>query len=201
MGMIMTEANRPRVGEHHYRKVIALSGRRDPIVLANIAWNLKNQGRIAEARSLYEELTAAGLEILQTLLGWARREEADRNLERAAELLDRLEKLAPGNASILLSRAVVLGRLQRYDEALAVLDVIAGRNREGGLGANELLEKGRLLDKMGGGLCRLCRRQAALPRGQRPRLSRRAGAPADRPLARILHSDPAAHYAARRAAQ
>jgi predicted Zn-dependent protease len=47
MGMIMTEANRPRVGEHHYRKVIALSGRRDPIVLANLAWNLKNQGRIA----------------------------------------------------------------------------------------------------------------------------------------------------------
>ena len=64
MGMIMTEANRPRVGEYHYRKVIALSGRRDPILLANLAWNLKNQGRIAEARALYEEASAAGPEVL-----------------------------------------------------------------------------------------------------------------------------------------
>jgi tetratricopeptide (TPR) repeat protein len=148
MGMIMTEANRPRVGEHHYRRVIALSGRRDPIVLANLAWNLKNQGRIAEARCLYEEASGAGPEVLQTLLGWARMEEADRNFERAAELLDRAEKLAPGNPSILLSRAVVLGRLQSYEKALELLDTIAQQNQDGGLGANELLEKGRLLDKM-----------------------------------------------------
>src|SRR5271155_5903800 len=131
MGMIMTEANRPRVGEYHYREVIALSARRDPIVLANLAWNLKNQGRIAEARSLYEEATAAGPEVLQTLLGWARMEEADRNFERAAELLDRAEKLAPGNPSILLSRAVVLGRIQSYEKALDLLDTIAGQNRDG----------------------------------------------------------------------
>src|SRR6516164_4644603 len=202
MGMIMTEANRPRVGEYHYRKVIELSGRRDPIVLANLAWNLKNQGRIAEARSLYEEASVAGPEVLQTLLGWARMEEADRNFERAAELLDRAEKLAPGNPSILLSRAVVLGRMQSYEQALALLDTIAGQNRDGGLGANELLEKGRLLDKMGrfgGGLCRLCRRQAAVPRGQRPRLSRRARPSARRALARVFYGDAAAHYAARRA--
>src|SRR6516162_10815481 len=62
MGMVMTEANRPHVGEYHYRKVIALSGQRDPIVLANLAWNLKNQGRMAEARSLYEEAAANGSE-------------------------------------------------------------------------------------------------------------------------------------------
>jgi len=149
MGMIMTEANRPRVGEYHYRKVVALSGRRDPIVLANLAWNLKNQGRIGEARRLYEEAAADGSEVLQTLLGWARMEEADRNFERAIELLERAEHLAPGNPSILLSRAVVLGRIQCYEEALDLLETIAKQNRDGGLGANELLEKGRLLDKMG----------------------------------------------------
>jgi len=32
MGMVMTEANRPHVGEYHYRKVIALAKQRDPIV-------------------------------------------------------------------------------------------------------------------------------------------------------------------------
>ena len=149
MGMIMTEANRPHIGEYHYRRTIALSRQRDPILLANLAWNLKNQGRMAEARELYEEATASGPEVLQTLLGWARMEEADRSFERAAELLDRAEKLAPGNPSILLSRAVVLGRLQSYEKALTLLDAVAGQNQDGGLGANELLEKGRLLDKMG----------------------------------------------------
>ncbi|MGH7098490.1 MAG: sulfotransferase [Stellaceae bacterium] len=149
MGMVMTEANRPQVGEHHYRRVIELGGRRDPIVLANLAWNLKNQGRMAESRQLYEESAAAAPEVLQTLLGWARMEEADREFDRAAVLLDRAERLAPGNPSILLARAVLHGRTRSYAEALAALDGIAARKEEGGLGANELLEKGRLLDKMG----------------------------------------------------
>ncbi len=58
MGMIMTEANRPQIGEYHYRKVLELTRTRDPILLANLAWNLKNQGRMEEARQLYEESSA-----------------------------------------------------------------------------------------------------------------------------------------------
>ncbi len=62
-----------------------LSGGRDPILLANLAWSLKNQGRMEEARELYEESTAAAPAVLQTLLGWARLEEVDRNFEHAAD--------------------------------------------------------------------------------------------------------------------
>jgi tetratricopeptide (TPR) repeat protein len=149
MGMVMTEANRPQIGEYHYRRVLELAGRRDPIVLANLAWNLKNQGKMTEARLLYEESAAQEPAVLQTLLGWARMEEADRNFDRAARLLDRAERLAPGNPSVLLSRAVLYGRTRSYAKALTVLDGIAAHNREEGLGANELLEKGRLLDKLG----------------------------------------------------
>jgi len=47
-----------------------------PILLANLAWNLKNQGKMAEARALYEESMAADPAILQTVLGFARLEEA-----------------------------------------------------------------------------------------------------------------------------
>src|SRR5246127_452457 len=36
MGMILTEAQRPPVGEYHYRQVLELSGARDPILLANL---------------------------------------------------------------------------------------------------------------------------------------------------------------------
>jgi len=149
MGMIMTEANRPQIGEYHYRKVIELSRTRDPIVLANLAWNLKNQGRMAESRALYEESGAAAPDVMLTWLGWARMEEADRNFARAGELLDHAERLMPGNASINLSRAVLSGRTGSYAQALAILDTMAPPQAGAGLGANELLEKGRLLDRIG----------------------------------------------------
>ena len=147
MGMVLTEANRPRIGEYHYRKALELSRARDPILLANLAWNLKNQGRMAEARELYRESVAGAPQVLHTLLGWARLEEADRDLDAAAELLDLAERVAPGNPSVLLTRAVVHGRKREYSQAIQVLDT-AGQQR-GGLDTNELLEKGRLLDRMG----------------------------------------------------
>jgi tetratricopeptide (TPR) repeat protein len=146
--MALTEGNRPQIGEYHYRRVIELSRRRDPILLANLAWNLKNQGRMAEARRLYEEAAAAAPEVAPTWLGWARMEEADRNFARAGALLARAETLLPDDPSILLARAVLHGRAGGYAEALAVLDQ-AAQTAGRGLGANELLEKGRLLDRLG----------------------------------------------------
>ena len=142
MGMIMTEAQRPRLGEYHYRQVLALSGTRDPILLANLAWCLKNQGRMEEARALYEESTEAAPGIRQTLLGWARLEEADRSFAAAIDKLDRLDALFPDDPGSILTRAVVLGRMKRHDEALALLD------RPTELDPTELSEKGRLLDRL-----------------------------------------------------
>jgi hypothetical protein len=43
---------------------------------------------------------------------------------------------------------VLLGRMRKYDAALQVLDAMAAASEGGKLGANELLEKGRLLDQM-----------------------------------------------------
>ncbi len=163
MGMIMTEAQRPRLGEYHYRKVLEISGARDPIVLANLAWCLKNQGRMEEARALYVESTATAPEIRETLLGWARLEEADRNFDAAAEKLDRLDALFPNDPGSVLTRAVLLGRMKRPDDALALLDrqtpAAADTAQSGamgdamasapiGLGPTELSEKGRLLDQL-----------------------------------------------------
>ena len=149
MGMIMTEINRPQIGEYHYRRALELADQRGSVLLANLAWNLKNQSKMTEARALYEEAWAADPTILQTVLGWARLEEADRNFERAAELLDQAEALAPGNPSVMLSRAVLHGRRRAYEPALGVLDAIAAQRQDVGLGPNEMLEKGRLLDQMG----------------------------------------------------
>jgi tetratricopeptide (TPR) repeat protein len=148
MGMVLTEGQRPQVAEYHYRRVLELSQGRDPIVLANLAWCLKNQGRMAEARELYEESVAGAPEVRQTLLGFARLEEADRNFEASGRILDRMDALWPDDMSATLSRAVLLGRMKEHDKAIAALDAIA-QSRDGKLGPAELLEKGRLLDQMG----------------------------------------------------
>src|ERR1700727_2915296 len=147
VGMIMTEANRPQIGEYHYRRVLELNGQRDPILLANLAWNLKNQGRMPEARVLYDEAVAAAPNIRQTLLGFARLEEADRNFDAAGGILDKMDAQFPKDQGVRLTRAVLLGRMRRYDEAVALID--ASADDEGRLGPNELLEKGRLLDQLG----------------------------------------------------
>lgn len=149
MGMIMTEANRPQIGEFHYRQALQLLGHRQPILLANLAWNLKNQGKISESRALYEESTKLAPDMLQTLLGWARMEETDRDFARADAILDQAEALFPGHHSILLHRAVIRGRVKDYDTALSLLDQLEQRDQGMGLGTHELLEKGRLLDKIG----------------------------------------------------
>jgi tetratricopeptide (TPR) repeat protein len=148
MGMIMTELNRPQIGEYHYREAMRLLPKKQPILLANLAWNLKNQGKMAEARKLYAESVALDGTILPTLLGWSRMEETDRDFARADELLDQAEKLSPNNPSISLQRAIVRSRTKDYAKALELLDGIAKMTKTGTLGPNEMLEKGRLLDKM-----------------------------------------------------
>ncbi|MCB8879170.1 sulfotransferase [Acidisoma cellulosilytica] len=157
MGMILTEANRPQIGEYHYRRVLALSGSRDPILLANLAWNLKTQGRMEEARRLYHESLRTAPTVRQTLLGFARLEEADRRFDTAQAVLDISDIAYPNDAQAQLARAVILGRIGKRSEAIAVIDGLAGRHDTGlgparlgpaGLGPAELLEKGRLLDKL-----------------------------------------------------
>ena len=149
MGMIATEAQRPHVGEYHYRRALELLGGSNAILLANLAWNLKNQGRMAESRQLYEESVSLDPTIFLTRYGWARMEETDRNFVRAGELLDAAERLSPRNANVLLQRAVLHGRAKEYDKAVAALDEIEQRGDGGGLGPLEWSEKGLLLDKMG----------------------------------------------------
>ena len=110
MGMIMTEAQRPAVGEYHYRRAPGFHRRGDPILLANLAWNLKNQGRMAEARALYEEFGRADPDILPDALGWARLEETDRNFARPANCSTPPSSAARTIPASVLKRAVLLGR-------------------------------------------------------------------------------------------
>ncbi len=72
---------------------------------------------------------------------------ADRQLPAALALVDRAEALSANNPNVLLLRAVVLGRQGDTTLALAALEQVAAAKCA--LGPAELLEKGRLLDRMG----------------------------------------------------
>jgi tetratricopeptide (TPR) repeat protein len=147
MAMVMTEDRRAIIGEYHCRRALELAGKRLPLLLANLATNLFNQGKIAEARDLYREADEADPHNRQTLLGWARLEEADRQLDAASGLLDRIERFSRDDASVALMRAAILRRQSRPEAALAVLDdaVASGRPAR----PVESLERGWLLDKLG----------------------------------------------------
>lgn len=177
MGLVLTEANRPQVGEYHYRQVLALTARDEPVTWANLAWNLKAQGRIDEARALYQRAIASPPPVQQTYLGYAKMEEADRKFERALEILDEAERLFPGTPSMRLTRATVLARLGQHEAALALLNAL----EQGGglLGPSELSEKGRLLERMGlhdeAFACFDEGKKRALAFGARPYMAAQAG--------------------------
>jgi tetratricopeptide (TPR) repeat protein len=151
MGLVLTEANRPLIGEYHYRRVLELAEQDEPITLANLGWNLKNQGRMAEARALYEKSMRLKPDVIQTVLGFAKMEEADRKFEAALKLLDQADRIFPDNPSVQLTRATILARQKKPEAALAILDEpeASGDKPPVLLGPAELSEKGRLLDQLG----------------------------------------------------
>jgi len=141
LGMVLIEAHRPQAGAYHCGRAVALSGRRDPALLANMAWGLKSQGRLTEARNAYREAEALTPGTLQVSLGWGQTEIAARDFPRAADLLDVAERASPGHAGVLAARCTLLEAQGRFDQALALLD---------GAPANPelLLARGRVLDRL-----------------------------------------------------
>jgi TPR repeat protein/Tfp pilus assembly protein PilF len=146
MGMILTETQRPQTGEYHYRRALALSGQRDPILLANLAWNLKNQSKMEDARKLYVESHQKAPNVFQTLLGWGQLEEADGNFAAAASLLDRAAHIRQDAAALTVARAKLLAREGRTQ---AALDLLTAKDLQ--TTATDpaiLLERGRTFDRL-----------------------------------------------------
>jgi Flp pilus assembly protein TadD len=154
MGMILTEAQRPHIGEFHYRRALEISGVGDPILLANLAWNLKCQGRIAEARELYKRSVEAAPDVFQTLFGWGQLEEVDGNFAAAKAKLDRAAEIRPDGPGLRVARATLLAREGKLAAALIELESDPLGDENGAStgsrsDSNAVLEKGRILDRLG----------------------------------------------------
>jgi tetratricopeptide (TPR) repeat protein len=144
MGVVLTETGRLQVGERHYRRALALLGRDDGLVLANLAWNLKLQGRLDEAAAIYAQALALRADNKRGIGGYAQVELARGNVARAVRLLDdglarwpedrslrllrALTDLALGNAEAVLARLhdapehLLAAELSARGQALARLD-------------------------------------------------------------------------------
>ncbi|MBK1839407.1 sulfotransferase [Azospirillum sp. YIM B02556] len=145
LAMVLTTGHCPHIGEFHYRQALELA-EPDGITLANLAWNLKLQSRIDEARALYRQSVVLAPSIHLTWLGWARTEEAGRALEDASRFLARGKRLDPDRPTAAFE-AALLARQGAPEAALAVLDAAA--LRPSGPTSDELLEKARILDRQG----------------------------------------------------
>ncbi len=143
LGMVLIGSHRPQPGAYHCARAVALSGRRDPALLANMAWGLKSAGRLDEARAAYAEAAKIAPDSLQVNLGWGQTELAARDTKRATELLDRAARAAPEHGEVRAARCAVLEATGAFEDALALLDATPHETPE------LLLARGRVLDRLG----------------------------------------------------
>jgi tetratricopeptide (TPR) repeat protein len=143
LGVVLTETGRIQPGEAHYRRALELLGREDGLVLANLAWNLKLQGRLDEAAEVYEKALALRADNKRGAGGYAQVEMARGNPEKAIALLDEALTKWPEERTLRLLRALadlVLGQPQ------AVLDRLSQPPEE--LLAAELSARGQALARL-----------------------------------------------------
>jgi tetratricopeptide (TPR) repeat protein len=135
MGVILTETGAWTGGEAHYRRAMALLDRDDGMVLANLAWNLKLQGRLDEAARVYENALLIKPDNARGIGGFAQVEAGRGRLHRAIALLDEALSTWPGDRTLRLLRALmdlqagnpdaVIGRLADAPDTLLPAELAA----------------------------------------------------------------------------
>jgi tetratricopeptide (TPR) repeat protein len=145
-GIVFTETGRLLPGEQHYRLALGLLDAPDVTILGNLAWNLKLQGRLAEAASLYDTVLKLRPGVLRSLAGAAQVHAALGDLGRAEALLAEASRHAPANRAIGLLEALLHLRRRNAAGALARLEKAGESGMP--LSAGELAAKGQALESL-----------------------------------------------------
>lgn len=143
MGVVLTETGAVQEGEAHYRRALKLLGRDDGLVLANLAWNLKLQGRLGEAARLYETALALRTDNKRGVGGQAQVEFGRGDRAMAVAVLD--AALAQWGDDRTLRLLRVMADLAMH-QPQAVLDRLGGPE---GLLAPEILARGQAFAQAG----------------------------------------------------
>jgi tetratricopeptide (TPR) repeat protein len=144
IGVALTETGQLLAGERHYRRALALLGRDDGLVRANLAWNLKLQGRLDEAAAAYEQALALRPDNKRGVGGYAQVELARGDTAKAIRLLDEALRRWPDDRTLRLLR--VLTDLSAGDAQAALARL--GDAPET-LVAAELSARGKAFERLG----------------------------------------------------
>lgn len=149
LGIIFTETNRLQAGERHYRLALGVTEQRDVALLGNLAWNLKQQGRLDEASGVYDTTLAAKRDNARALAGFAQVAAARFQLDQAEALLAEATTLAPADRMIAVLAA--LTRLHRNDPEAALARIAATETAIApqSLVATEYAARGQALERLG----------------------------------------------------
>lgn len=127
----------------HFEQAIALAGPH-PQLLTGLGSALLRQGRLEDARGPLRQASAADRQALEPVAYLAELEEKLGRFAEAQLLLDEAEPLARARGTdIDLQRSVLLARVGKLEDALALLD---GKQS---LSGAALLQRGRLRDRIG----------------------------------------------------
>jgi tetratricopeptide (TPR) repeat protein len=118
LGVVFTETGQLAEGELHYRRAIELRGQDDGLMIGNLAWNLRQQGMLAESARLYGRALAIRPDNRRAIGGFAQVETALGNTAHAAELLDNGLAGESPDRSLRLLRAMLELRLNQPQEVL-----------------------------------------------------------------------------------
>lgn len=118
MGVAFTETGALLAGERHYRRALALLGREDGMVIGNLAWNLKLQGKLSEAEALYDKALALRPDNMRGTGGLAQVLFIKGAHERAEAVLDEAIARWPEDRMLRLLRVMADLARQRPQAAL-----------------------------------------------------------------------------------
>lgn len=143
MGVVLTETGAVQEGETHYRRALQLIGANDGLVLANLAWNLKLQGRLDEAATLYETALAVRPDNKRGVGGQAQVEFGRGRRGKAVAVLDAALAQWSDDRTLRLLRAMA-DLVQRRPQA--VLDRMMPAEQ---LLAPEILARAQAFEQLG----------------------------------------------------
>ena len=154
LGVILAEKDDLPAAEFHNRRALDLAGPH-PQILLNLGLCLYSQGQMAEAEQVMLQAHKAAPDTAMVMAHLAKLYEAKRDLKTAFAWLERAETIGRKTGEdFALLRARLLAAGDRSQEALDLIDRSAdgqtgGDVTGGDMGASAMLERGRLLDRLG----------------------------------------------------
>ncbi|HTL50350.1 MAG TPA: sulfotransferase [Steroidobacteraceae bacterium] len=141
LGTLLSLENDLPAGEWHFRRALETGGK-NAGPLANLALNLMQQGRTAEAEAAFAEADRLAPKTLRILAHWSKLREVQGDFAGAERLLEAAEAASSAEAVSLL-RVQYLARTGRDAEALSIIEAARNINGDG------QLERGRLYERVG----------------------------------------------------